>query len=100
MTNTKKSTTASWPDMTFADTIKSERARLRLTQADAASLLDVPARTLWEWEHGKTEPLSVAQEGVIARLKKAKVKNFGVKSDPFKNLELKRLRKIDREHRQ
>lgn len=60
--------------MSFSDTIKSERTRLRLTQAEAATLLDVPARTLWEWEHGKTEPLAVAQEGVIARLKRAKVK--------------------------
>lgn len=60
--------------MTFSDTIKSERSRLGLTQADAAALLDVPARTLWEWEHGKTTPLPVAQEGVIARLRKAKVK--------------------------
>lgn len=60
--------------MQFADLIKSERARLGLTQADAATLLDVPARTLWEWEHAKTEPLAVAQEGVIARLKRAKVK--------------------------
>lgn len=60
--------------MNFADTIKSERARLGLTQAQAATLLDVPARTLWEWEHGKTTPLPVAQEGVMARLKKAKAK--------------------------
>lgn len=60
--------------MTFHALIKSERARLGLIQADAATLLDVPARTLWEWEHGKTEPLTVAQEGVIARLKRAKVK--------------------------
>lgn len=60
--------------MTFPALIKSERARLGITQAEAAALLDVPARTLWEWEHGKTEPLAVAQEGVIARLKKAKSK--------------------------
>lgn len=60
--------------MTFADQIKSERARLGLTQAEAASLLEVPARTLWEWEHGKTTPLPVAQEGVAARLRKAKAK--------------------------
>lgn len=58
--------------MTFSDLIKAERARLNLTQAEAATLLDVPARTLWEWEHAKTEPLPVAQEGVIARLKRAK----------------------------
>jgi len=60
--------------MTFSALIKAERERLGLTQAGAAELLDVPARTLWEWEHGKTEPLAVAQEGVIARLKKSKPK--------------------------
>jgi transcriptional regulator with XRE-family HTH domain len=53
--------------MDFAALIKSERARLGLTQAQAAELLDVPARTLWEWEHGKTVPLAVAQEGVKER---------------------------------
>lgn len=61
-------------EMNFASLIKSERARLGLTQSEAAMLLDVPARTLWEWEHGKTEPLAVAQEGVIARLNRAKMK--------------------------
>jgi len=60
--------------MSFATTIKSERTRLGLTQSEAATLLNVPARTLWEWEHGKTEPLAVTQEGVIARFKRAKVK--------------------------
>lgn len=60
--------------MSFAEKLKSERERLSLTQAEAAALLDVPARTYWEWEHGKTEPLPVAQEGAIARLKRGKVK--------------------------
>jgi DNA-binding transcriptional regulator YiaG len=58
--------------VTFADTIKAERKRLGLTQAEAAAVLEVPARTLWEWEHGKTTPLPVAQEGVIARFKSVK----------------------------
>lgn len=71
--------------MSFAALIKSERARLGITQAQAAELLGVPARTLWEWEHDKTVPLSVTQEGVKERFfrapsaashwkKKAKVK--------------------------
>lgn len=60
--------------MSFSDLIKAERARLGLTQGEAATLLEVPSRTLWEWEHGKTTPLPVAQEGVKARLKKAKAK--------------------------
>ncbi len=60
--------------MTFAALIKSERARLGLTQKQAEKLLDVPARTLWEWEHGKTVPYAVTQEGVAARFKRAKVR--------------------------
>ena len=56
----------------FADQLASHRRRLRLTQAAAAALLDIPARTYWEWEKGKTEPPAVAQEGALARLKKAK----------------------------
>lgn len=57
--------------MDFAALIKSERARLGLTQAQAAEMLDVPARTLWEWEHGKTVPMAVAQEGVKERFFRA-----------------------------
>lgn len=58
--------------LTFGAHIKSERKRLRLTQAEAAAALEVPARTLWEWEHDKTEPLPVAQEGVRARFQAMK----------------------------
>ena len=64
------------PDMdaeTFATALKIHRDRLGLTQAEAASLLEVPARTYWEWEHAKTEPVIVAQEGALRRLKFAKV---------------------------
>jgi transcriptional regulator with XRE-family HTH domain len=54
--------------MTFALRLKSERERLALTQAETAALLDVPARTYWEWEASKTTPYSVTQEGCLARL--------------------------------
>jgi transcriptional regulator with XRE-family HTH domain len=57
----------------FAEQIKSERGRLGLTQAEAAALLDVSPRAVWQWEQGQ-EPLAVTAEGVIARLKRAKVK--------------------------
>jgi transcriptional regulator with XRE-family HTH domain len=60
--------------MTFADKLKSERLRTGLTQPDAAGLLEVPQRTLWEWEHGKTEPYKVTQEGALARFAKLKTK--------------------------
>lgn len=60
--------------MTFAELLKSERTRLGLTQAESALLLGVPARTYWEWEHGKTIPIDLAKEGALHRLKRAKVK--------------------------
>lgn len=58
--------------MTFSDQLKAERERLGLTQAGAASLLDVPARTYWEWEAAKTTPYAVTQEGCLARLRTTK----------------------------
>ena len=58
--------------MTFAEQLKAHRQRLGLTQSEAAALLDVPARTYWEGESGKTTPHAITQEGAIARLSKAK----------------------------
>jgi DNA-binding transcriptional regulator YiaG len=57
--------------MTFAGQLKFYRQELDLTQAELSELLDVPKRTLWDWESGKTEPLPVAQEGTLARLQQA-----------------------------
>jgi len=57
--------------MTFAEQLKTHRERLGLTQAELAALLDVPARTHWEWESGKTTPHAITQEGALARLAKA-----------------------------
>jgi len=56
--------------MTFPEQLRAHRARLKLTQNQAAAILDVPARTYWEWEHGKTEPYAITQEGAMARLEK------------------------------
>ena len=58
--------------MTFPEKLKAHRKRLGLTQADLATLLEVPARTHWEWEAGKTTPYAITQEGALARLTKAK----------------------------
>lgn len=63
--------------MTFADQLKAHRARLGLTQAGASALLEIPERTFWEWEHGKTEPAAICQEGALARLQKAKTPRKG-----------------------
>ena len=57
----------------FATELKSELVRLGLTQAEAAELLDVSPRAIWKWLHG-SEPLAVTAEGVLARLRKSKVK--------------------------
>ena len=56
--------------MTFADKLKAERQRLTLTQGEASAILGIPFRTYWEWEHAKTEPYEITQEGALARLKK------------------------------
>ena len=58
--------------MTFAEQLKTHRKRLGLTQSGLAALLEIPARTHWEWESGKTEPPKIAQEGALARLEKVK----------------------------
>lgn len=58
--------------MSFADQLKSEIARLGLTQAEAAAMLDVSPRAVWKWLHGDAPELAVTREGIIARLKRAK----------------------------
>lgn len=58
--------------MNFSERLKSERERLGLTQAGAAALLDIPARTYWEWEAEKTTPYAITQEGALRRLSATK----------------------------
>lgn len=55
--------------VSFADTIRAERQRIGLTLDQAAEVLDVSRRTVAKWEAGE-EPLSLTQEGAIARLAK------------------------------
>jgi len=43
----------------LSDTLKAWRARLGITQAQAADVLDVPLRTYQGFEAGKTERLPV-----------------------------------------
>jgi len=59
--------------MTFAAKIKSERERLGLTQSQAAAVLDVSPRAIWQWEQGR-EPIALTQEGALMRLAKRKPK--------------------------
>lgn len=59
--------------MSFAEKIKSAREQLGLTQAEAAALLDVSPRAVWQWEQGQ-EPIVLTQEGALQRLAKTKAK--------------------------
>lgn len=58
--------------MSFADQLKSERSRLGLSQAELAALLDVSKSAVEKWEYGTKTPISIAQEGALARLQKIK----------------------------
>lgn len=60
--------------MIFADDLKSERARLGLTQAEAATILSISKSTLEKWENGTKTPKELTQEGALARLKNRKPK--------------------------
>ena len=53
----------------FGERIRAERKRVRMTQAQCAELLSVSKRALESWEDGSAEPLIVAQEGALARLR-------------------------------
>lgn len=54
----------------FADALRAERARIGLSQADAAGLLSLSPRAYQYWEDGRREAsiLEVAQEGALYRL--------------------------------
>lgn len=52
----------------FAEQIKRERRRLRLSQARAAELLGVSPRTLWDWEHGKKAPHHVLTQNSVLEI--------------------------------
>jgi len=58
--------------MNFAEELQREKARLGLTLASLAALLDVAPRSLHHWIKGDRLPLAIAQEGALARLSKAK----------------------------
>jgi DNA-binding transcriptional regulator YiaG len=57
--------------MTFPQKLLSERARLGLTQAGAAALLEISKSALEKWEAGVKTPKLLMQEGAMARFAKA-----------------------------
>ena len=58
--------------MSFAKRIEEQRTRLGLTQPEAAAVCGVSVRLWRYWESGERTPLDVTQEGVLARLTRAK----------------------------
>lgn len=59
-------------NMTFSESLKAERQRLKLTQKEAAVLCAVSPRVWWKWESAAGDTLPVTQEGVLARLRAKK----------------------------
>lgn len=61
--------------MKFCDQLKQERKRLGITQAQAASLLDVTLTIYQKWEtEDRTPAAKITEEGALARLKRCKTK--------------------------
>ena len=64
---------------TFAHRLRVARLALgearghKVTQQEAAALLELTFAALSAWERGKTEPPLVAQEGALARLERARI---------------------------
>ena len=58
--------------MSFAESLKSTRESLGLSQAEAAALLECGKRTLEHWEAGDRVPLVITQEGALNRLRATK----------------------------
>lgn len=56
--------------MTFAEQLKRERNRLRLTQTELAALLSVSMSWVEKAERGERKPHELTQEGALARLSK------------------------------
>ena len=58
--------------MNFAEQLKQERERLRITQEQAASLLGVSKSVLAKWEIADRTPKELTHEGALQRLRTAK----------------------------
>ena len=60
------------PLMSFGNQFKFLREQLGWTQEYTADYLEVSKSAVEKWEKGTKEPLVVTQEGVMARMEKAK----------------------------
>lgn len=52
----------------FGEHVRAWRERRELSRVDAARFLDVPLRTLEDWEYGKRRPRGLAFRLIVARL--------------------------------
>lgn len=57
----------------FQQQLAAEQKRLRMTQAELATVLGVKPRAVWNWLNRKMRLPAVLMEGVVARLEKAAV---------------------------
>ena len=57
---------------TFSQLLRFHRARICISQAQAASLLGTPLRTLWAWENGVNAPNKITQQVAVATLENIK----------------------------
>lgn len=60
--------------MKFSEKLKSERLRLGLSQAGLAAVLEVSKSAVEKWEYGTKEPIEIAKEGALARLRRRKAR--------------------------
>ena len=60
------------PDTTFASLLRSARAEAGLTQKEASALLNIPKRTIEDWEGDRRHPNNFTADAVIKALKEAK----------------------------
>lgn len=57
--------------MEFKETLKALREGMGLTQQKMAELLEIPPRTIENWEAGSREPPKYVQKLIIEKLKRA-----------------------------
>lgn len=58
----------------FACAMKLHRDRLKITQKEAATILEVSPRVIWKWENEQGETLYPTQHGALVILRDTPVK--------------------------
>ena len=55
---------------TFAERLKTTRSNARLTQAELSKRMEIPQRTIEDWEAGKRTPPQYVQKLILQALEK------------------------------